>query len=111
MLFVAYADECDQLAVTISRVMEEAGNKVENEVEEIKTKYMERIKCLENTIKRLISLNEGEIKKQRAFDAKFRSLEAQLKQSHNINSKLDQELQIASKTIVSFGFIFNEKRF
>lgn len=90
------------MAITIGRVMEEAGNKIESDIEDIKSEYVDKIKCLENTIKRLITTNETDAKKLQTFDGRVKSLEGQLEQSHQINSKLDQELQIASKTIVSF---------
>lgn len=97
-------DECDQLAITIGRVMEEAGNKVECDIEEIRRKYKEKIKCLEDTVKRMIASNDTEVQKHRALDAKIEALEIQLEQSHRISSNLDQELQIASKTIVISQF-------
>lgn len=46
-------DECNQLATTISRVMEEAGNKVDNDVDELKRKFNEKIRKLENVIRKV----------------------------------------------------------
>lgn len=37
------AEERDQLAITISQVMEEAGNRVENDVDGMRKKYNETI--------------------------------------------------------------------
>lgn len=50
-------DECDQLALTIGKVMEEAGNKVEGNIDEIKTDYTQRMHKLEDIIKKVPFLN------------------------------------------------------
>lgn len=46
-------DECEQLALTVSRVMEEAGDKVEGNIDEIKTNYSQRMNKLEDIIKKV----------------------------------------------------------
>lgn len=52
MIFSAELDEFDQLALTISRVMKEAGDKVENNIDEIKTNYSQRMNKLEYLYKK-----------------------------------------------------------
>lgn len=47
------ADECDQLALTIGKVMEEAGDKVEGNIDEIKNNYTQRMHKLEDIIKKV----------------------------------------------------------
>lgn len=44
------SDERDQLAISITQVMEEAGNKVESDVEIIKKKYNDKIRALRNVL-------------------------------------------------------------
>lgn len=51
--FGLYTDECDQLALTIGRVMEEAGDKVEGNIDEIKSNYSQRMNKLEDIIKKV----------------------------------------------------------
>lgn len=46
------SEECDQLALTIGRVMEEAGDKMEGNIGEIKSNYSHRLNRLENIIKK-----------------------------------------------------------
>lgn len=46
-------DECDQLALTIARVMEEAGDKVDTNIDEIKSDYSQRMQKLEAIIKKV----------------------------------------------------------
>lgn len=56
-LYKAYffdVDECDQLALTIGRVMEEAGEQVEGNFDEIKTIYTQRLHRLESIINKVI---------------------------------------------------------
>lgn len=50
-------DECDQLALTIGKVMEEAGDKVEGNIDEIKTNYSQRMCKLEDIIKKVQIFN------------------------------------------------------
>lgn len=100
-----YSDECDQLASTIGCVMEEAESKVESDIEKTKREYVERMKCLEDTIERLVGAKGNDTKEQRKLVHKIKTLEAELEQSHRINRKLAKKLQIASKTIV-IGRIF-----
>lgn len=47
-------EECDQLALTISRVMEEAGGKVDDNMDEMKSDYTKRMQKLEGIIKKVI---------------------------------------------------------
>lgn len=47
-------EECDQLALTISRVMEEAGGKVDDNMDEMKSDYTKRMQKLEEIIKKVI---------------------------------------------------------
>lgn len=46
-------DECDQLALTIGRIMEEAGDKMEGNIDEIKITYSQRMQKLEDIIKKV----------------------------------------------------------
>lgn len=49
-------DECDRLAVQISRVMEEAGEKVEGNLEEIRMTYSKKIQKLEDVVKKVCNI-------------------------------------------------------
>lgn len=51
MIFSAELDEFGQLALTISR-LKEAGDKVENNIDEIKTNYSQRMNKLEYLYKK-----------------------------------------------------------
>lgn len=53
MIFSAELDEFGQLALTISR-LKEAGDKVENNIDEIKTNYSQRMNKLEYLYKKTI---------------------------------------------------------
>lgn len=53
VFFLFNQDECDQLTLTVSKVMEEAGDKVEGNIDEIKTNYTQRMSRLENIIKKV----------------------------------------------------------
>lgn len=44
------SDERDQLAISIAQVMEEAGSKVESDVEIIKKKYSDKILALKTIL-------------------------------------------------------------
>lgn len=56
-------DECDQLALTIGRVMEEAGEKVEVNIDEIKSTYTQRLQKFEDIIKKVCNLYQLSFKK------------------------------------------------
>lgn len=56
MIFSAELDEFGQLALTISR-LKEAGDKVENNIDEIKTNYSQRMNKLEDIIKKVTFSN------------------------------------------------------
>lgn len=46
-------DECDQFAMNIGRVMEEASDKVEGNIDEIKADYAKKLQKLEDIIKKV----------------------------------------------------------
>lgn len=53
-------DECDQFAMTIGRVMEEASDKVEGNIDEIKADYVKKLQKLEDIIKKVtVSFDYG----------------------------------------------------
>lgn len=54
MIYLVFLiDECDQLALTIGRIMEEAGDKMEGNIDEIKINYSQRMQKLEEIIKKV----------------------------------------------------------
>lgn len=55
-IFISVPEECDYLALTIGEVMEDAASKVEKDIDDIKTKYLEKIKKLEDTISKVYCL-------------------------------------------------------
>lgn len=50
-----FTEECDYLAITIGEVMEDAATKVEKDIDDIRTKYLEKIVKLEGTISKVTS--------------------------------------------------------
>lgn len=52
-----YLDECDRLAVQINRVMEEAGEKVDGNLEEIRMTYSKKIQRLEDVVNKVCNIS------------------------------------------------------
>ncbi|XP_055323912.1 uncharacterized protein LOC129578801 isoform X2 [Sitodiplosis mosellana] len=117
-------DECDQLALTIGKVMEEAGDKVEGNIDEIKTNYTQRMHKLEDIIKKvwfsnsnrtpvsntlnsniyrifqLIVSKETLSKNNQLSRGQVQELQSNLAKIVSANETLNTDLQTASKTIV-----------
>lgn len=56
---VIFSEECDELARTIGRVMEEAGDKMEGNIGEIKSNYSHRLNRLENIIRKASDIDSN----------------------------------------------------
>lgn len=46
-------EECDRLASTIGRVMEEAGERVDSNIDELKREYTEKLRKMEILLKKV----------------------------------------------------------
>lgn len=53
LILSSFLDECDQFAMTIGRVMEEASEKVDGNIGELKTDYARKLQKLEDIIKKV----------------------------------------------------------
>lgn len=95
------SEECDHLATTIGQVMEDAAKKVENDMEEMKRNYKERIKKQEQVIAKMKSALEIQSKKNSVAESRLEKLENHLKVTVHSNLSLDADLQLATKTIVN----------
>lgn len=115
-------DECDQLALTIGRIMEEAGDKMEGNIDEIKITYSQRMQKLEEIIKKvhlferyamfslhwkqsyvffqLIVSKETLTKNNQLSRKHVHELQSNLSKLLETNDALNADLQTASKTIV-----------
>ncbi|CAD7085162.1 unnamed protein product [Hermetia illucens] len=96
----AIREECNQLATTIGQVMEDAAQKVERNVNDIKKQYERQIKHLihtQNELKKQIELHKGQID---TAEKRNMILEQKLREMIHRNSNLDTDLQVASQAIV-----------
>lgn len=48
-----FSEECDRLASTIGRVMEEAGDRVDNNIDELKREYTDKLRKMEILLKKV----------------------------------------------------------
>ncbi|XP_031618135.1 interactor of constitutive active ROPs 2, chloroplastic-like [Contarinia nasturtii] len=93
-------DECDQLALTIGRVMEEAGEKVEVNIDEIKSNYAQRLQKFEDIIKKLIVSKETLAKNNHLSKKQLHEMQTSVSDIMSDNKRLNVDLETASKTIV-----------
>lgn len=102
--------------------MEEAGNKVETNIDKIKSDYAEKINKLENIIKKVGKhlqrqnifcsniffffrfqmqiVSDAQSKKSQMSEMKIKAMENKMEQILEASVGLDTDLQVASKTIV-----------
>lgn len=99
-------EECDLLASTIGQVMEEAAQRVEKDMEQIKNQYNNRIANMNVIIENLKSSLEAQKLDTQQAEMRSKLLEDQLKTIMQTNTQLDSELHIASQTIVSMSLIY-----
>lgn len=135
---IFFIDECDQLALTIGRIMEEAGDRMEGNIDEIKINYSQRMQKLEDIIKKvkiqlifnaplcelfswywlnallvfthqLIVSKETLAKNNQLSKKHIQDLQLSLSKLVATNDALNADLQTASKTIVSAVKISSRK--
>ena len=93
--------ECNHLAQTIGSVIENASEKVEKNVEEIKEKHQKEIEHCNVEIERLKQMILLEAAKKDSALQKVKSLEDKLLAIEKTNSFLREDLETANKAIVS----------
>lgn len=93
--------ECDFLATTIGQVMEQAAQKVEQEMNALRVGYENRISALERQLEQLKSSLEQQRDKTSQSESRARALEDKFKGLIVTNQNLDADLHAASKLIVS----------
>nr|XP_019554086.2 trichohyalin [Aedes albopictus] len=92
--------ECDFLATTIGQVMEQAAQKVEQEMNALRVGYENRISALERQLEQLKSSLEQQRDKTSQSESRARALEDKFKGLIVTNQNLDADLHAASKLII-----------
>lgn len=89
------------MASTIGQVMEDAAIKCEENMRDWQRNYETRIECLEERIGRQIDDGSQLMQQIDLAQKRVRLLETELTKTLQSNQRLDSELQIACRTIVS----------
>ncbi|EAT34330.1 AAEL013415-PA [Aedes aegypti] len=93
-------EECDFLATTIGQVMEQAAQRVEQEMNALRLGYQSRISALERQLEQMKGSLEQQRDKTNQSESRARALEDKFKGLIVTNQNLDADLHAASKLII-----------
>jgi ElaB/YqjD/DUF883 family membrane-anchored ribosome-binding protein len=94
-------EECDYLANTIGKIMEDAAQKVEQDRLEMKKKHEQQVNKMEKQVHQLKAALKMQMQKVVLGDNRNKLLEDKIKELVETNLSLDADLQQATKGIVS----------
>jgi ElaB/YqjD/DUF883 family membrane-anchored ribosome-binding protein len=99
-------EEHSNLAQTIGSVIEQAADKVDKNIDELKMKHQREMEKCRDEIEQWKQMAELEKAKTASAMQQTKTLEEKLHSIDTTNSFLGQDLQLAIKTLVSFIRIF-----
>lgn len=100
-------EECDNIASTIGQVMDEAARKVENDMEAIRNKYIDKEKSLNEEKTKLSTEIQNQTKFIQILDTRCNRFQQKYKDAMDDNESLFNQLQHTAKALViKYNFVF-----
>lgn len=94
-------DEYDNLARTIGGVIEEAAEKVDNDIEELKMRHKHEMASAKIEIEHLNQTVEYERERTKSAMQQYKALEEKLNSQNTQNTFLNKDMELALKFLVS----------